>query len=296
MKQQIVLACALAALVMTRSSGADTVEMRDGKILTGKYGGGTAGTIRLEAPEGVMVLETSRVLAVTFTDVAAAPATPAAPAPAATPAPAAASVAPAAAAPAAVPMAAAAPATVPAGTVLTIRVETPVSSNNPPGTKFTAKLLADLMAGNVTVAKAGTPIYGEVDQSAKAGRLVGKSKLSHTLTAIDLGGKMQPIMTTDFAEAGFALGDTRVAWIRRYASDEQAGKLDNAQATEIAKAYFDFQRKQTDLLKKYHDQIAERLSQVRAAQFTQIGHRLGIIIDLMIVVELPLIETAHAAR
>ncbi len=191
----VIAACAEGA---TRAA-ADTVEKRDGTILSGKYGGGTAGTIRLETPQGIVVIQTADVLALTFTGGPPAGAGAAA-VDAAAPPPA---PAPAAATPqSAPPNAAAVPVTVPAGTVLTIRVESPVSSNDPPGKTFTAKLLADLMAGDVTVAKAGATVHGQVEKAKKAGRLAGKSQLSLTLTGIDLGGSLQPIMTTDFAEAG----------------------------------------------------------------------------------------------
>jgi hypothetical protein len=54
----------------------------------------------------------------------------------------------------------------------------------------------------VTVAKAGTTVYGQVDKSKQAGRLAGKSELAFSLTGIDLQGKSQPILTTNFAQAG----------------------------------------------------------------------------------------------
>src|SRR4051812_9837036 len=84
---------------------ADTAEMRDGSLVQGKYVGGTAGTVRLETPEGVKVVETSKILALTFSEGAAT----------SQPAGAAAGAAPAAAAaavPAAAAVAAAGPKTV----------------------------------------------------------------------------------------------------------------------------------------------------------------------------------------
>jgi hypothetical protein len=98
--------------------------------------------------------------------------------------------------------AAAAPVSIPAGTVLVVRMDTQVSSTDRAGTKFTAKLVGDLMAGDVAVAKAGSTVYGQVDESKQAGRLVGKSKLAISLTGVDLAGKILPVMTTNFAEAG----------------------------------------------------------------------------------------------
>jgi hypothetical protein len=160
---------------------ADTVELRNGTIAEGKYVGGSATTIRLETAEGVKVFQTTDLLALTWSGGTATPATPAA---------------------AATPPAAPVAVTVPAGTVLTVKMQTPVSSKDPAGKKFTAKLLADLMAGDATVAKAGTTVQGQVEQSKQAGRVAGKSELAISLTSIEMSGKALPIMTTNFAEAG----------------------------------------------------------------------------------------------
>ena len=187
---------ALAVAAAAQIAGADTVEMRDGSLVQGKYVGGTAGTIRIEAADGVKVVETSKVLALTFDASSAAPST--APAAAAAAQPAAGSAQPAATQPAPQSV----PLSVPAGSILTIRLDGPVSSKDPEGTKFSGKLLADLTADGKTVAKAGSAVYGQVDKSKQAGRLVGKSELKISLSGIDIGGRIQPIVTTNFSETG----------------------------------------------------------------------------------------------
>ncbi len=58
------------------------------------------------------------------------------------------------------------------------------------------------MAGNVVVARAGTTVIGQVEQSKQAGRLAGKSQLQMTLVGIDISGRVAPILTTSFAETG----------------------------------------------------------------------------------------------
>lgn len=180
----------MLVLAAVQPAPGDTVEMRDGSLMNGKYAGGTSTTVRVETAEGVKVIATTELLAITF---GVLPPPPAAPPPAAAPA------AAAVAAPAATPTAV----SVPAGTVLTIKMDSAVSSKDPGGKKFTAKLLADLKADDVVVAKAGTTITGQVEQSKQAGRLAGKSQLALSLTGIDLGnGKVQPIVTTSFTEAG----------------------------------------------------------------------------------------------
>src|SRR4051794_1847277 len=80
----------LAAVCAAANYGvlADTVEMKDGTLVRGKYVGGTAGTVRIDVENGggVKVLETANVLALTFTDAAAPAAAGAQPAAAVAPA------------------------------------------------------------------------------------------------------------------------------------------------------------------------------------------------------------------
>ena len=92
----------------------------------------------------------------------------------------------------------------------------------------------------------------------------------------------------------FALGDLRVEGIRRFAADQQAGVLDDTQAKKLGDAYFDFEAKRLELLKKYYNEIGKSLSPVRAAQFTQIEHRVGTVIDLIIAAQLPLIRSGSS--
>jgi hypothetical protein len=94
------------------------------------------------------------------------------------------------------------PVSVPAGTVLTVRMDTQVSSKDKSGKKFSGRLVGDLMAGNVVVARAGTTVIGQVEQAKQAGRLAGRSQLQMTLVSIDFSGTLAPILTTNFAETG----------------------------------------------------------------------------------------------
>src|SRR5215218_6840800 len=94
--------------ILAQAARGDAVELKNGTVVDGKYAGGTATTLRLETPQGVQVLQTSDVLALTFTAGAAPTTAPASPAAV----PAAAAAAPTAAA-AAAPAAPAGPVTVP---------------------------------------------------------------------------------------------------------------------------------------------------------------------------------------
>ena len=166
----VVLVCPLAQ--------ADVLELKNGKVLTGKYVGGTAGTIRFETSAGTQVIETSQALALTFTSGAAAPAP----------------ATPAAAAPSSV--------TVNAGTALLVRMVDPVSSRDPQGKRFTTTLESDLVVNGMMVAKAGTKVYGRVQSTQQAGRYAGQSALDLRLSEMAIGPNLVPIVTSGHTQAG----------------------------------------------------------------------------------------------
>ena len=190
MKTTITL-CLTAGLVgWAAAASADVLELKNAQVLTGKYVGGTAGTIRFETSGGIQVIETGQALALTFSGPGAAPAPAAAPA-AAAPATAA---APAAATPSAV--------SIPAGTTLLVRMVDGASSSDPKGKRFTTTLETDLVANGVMVAKAGTKVYGRVEGAQKAGRYAGQSSLDLRLAELAIGGSLVPILTGPYAQAG----------------------------------------------------------------------------------------------
>src|SRR5688572_12007964 len=65
MKTKILLATVLAIFAASHSP-ADVLELKNGKTLTGKYAGGTAGTVGFETTEGVQMIETSQIRALSF--------------------------------------------------------------------------------------------------------------------------------------------------------------------------------------------------------------------------------------
>lgn len=184
--------CLLTALALaaTLSANADVLELKNGQVLTGKYNGGTAGTVRFETPSGQQVIETSKALALTFTGGEA----PAAPAPAPAPTP----------APAAAPQPAAAPSTVTvnAGTGLLVRMVDGASSRDPRGKRFAVALELDLIVNGTMIAKAGTRAYGRVANAQQAGRYAGRSVLDLRLSEITVGGVLVPVVSGPYIEAG----------------------------------------------------------------------------------------------
>ena len=186
MKPSLFLIAAIFCLGFNVPANADILELKNGSILNGKYGGGTAGTVRFDLGAGMQVFESSQIMTLTFTTPAGTivPVEPVVTAPAL------------AAAPSSV--------TLPYGTTFLVRMMDNISSRNRAGANFSTKLEYDLVVGGVTVVPAGTTIYGKVQSSTQARRALGKSTLDIRLSQMVIGGSPMPITTSGFQEAGQA--------------------------------------------------------------------------------------------
>jgi hypothetical protein len=107
-------------------------------------------------------------------------------------------------------------------------------------------------------------------------------------------GKFWPIYQ-EYEQELFDLGDQRIEGMRAFVKAQQNGALDDKTAGNLADLYFAYEEGRLALLKKYYGLIAKELSPVRAAQFTQIEHRVGTATDLIIASQLPLIRHEAAA-
>ena len=94
----------------------------------------------------------------------------------------------------------------------------------------------------------------------------------------------------DYEYELFYIGDSRVELIERFIAAHQAKDLNDLEAKEIAAEWFKQETDRLELLKKYHDLIAKKLSLLHAIQFVQIEHRVNTVIDLMIASEMPLFK------
>jgi hypothetical protein len=195
MKCKTGILIALGGCGLSVMAWADVLELKNGTILNGTYAGGTASTVRFNIAAGTQVLETSQIIALTFT-ATNAPSAAQAPTPGVTAVPATVTKV----APAATPQAV----TLPAGTTLLVRTMDSISSKNKPGTTFATRLEYDLSAGNAVALNAGTTIYGKIQSSTQAGRAVGRSTLDLRLTQIIVNGKPVTIATSGYQEAGQA--------------------------------------------------------------------------------------------
>ncbi len=193
------LAVIALGLFMASAATADTLELKDGRVLKGKYLGGTQVVLRFEINGEVQTFNTTDIVALTFTGRPAA----SAPAPAPTPA-AALAPAPAAAAPDPSP---GGTMTIPAGQSLLVRMIDGVdSSKNHVGDVFHASLETDLTIGNTVVARKGTDVYGRLAEAKEAGHISGSSELQLELTRIVIDGKDYTLVSSDYSLKGKGRG------------------------------------------------------------------------------------------
>lgn len=172
---------------------ADSLELKDGRLMNGKYLGGTQATINFLVDGKLERYAVSNVLVLSFgDDTGAAPAASrrnyqAQPAPALT--------------------SSAGSVIVPAGTRLLVRMIDSVDSNrNKVGDRFHASLDEALLINDTIVARKGTDVYGRLDEVKEAGRIEGRSELRLALTGIQIGQEVVPIITGDYEVSGKSRG------------------------------------------------------------------------------------------
>src|SRR5438876_2767326 len=191
------LAVMALGLFMAGAATADTLELKDGRVLKGKYLGGTQAVLRFEINGEVQTFNTTDLVALTFTSNSSHTVPAAAPAPT----------------PPSAPVATVANAdpggtvTIPAGQSLLVRMIDGVdSSKNHVGDVFHASLETDLTIGNTVVARKGTDVYGRLAEAKEAGHFSGSSELQLELTRIVIDGKDYPVVSSDYSLQGKGRG------------------------------------------------------------------------------------------
>ncbi len=187
-----ILATAALGLSLVGAAAADTLELRDGRVLQGRYLGGTQAVLRFEANGDIQTFNVTDIVALTFTANGGA-------------------AAPAAAAPvaprSALASAAGGTVTIPAGQSLLVRMIDGVdSSKNHVGDIFHGGLETDLTVNGVLIARKGTDVYGRLAQAKEAGHLAGSSELQLELTRMVIDGHDYPVVSSDYTLQGKGRG------------------------------------------------------------------------------------------
>jgi len=197
----VLLAAGIAGTV-----SADSLELRNGQIVQGKYLGGTDTTIRFLVAGQEQVFLKSDVVNLSFTDTTVQD--PGAAMPAPVPAPGG-NGSVTSTPPPASQQDGQQPQTIviPAGTSLLIRMIDGVDSKkNKIGDPFTASLESPLMVGDTVIAAKGADVYGKLAQAKEAGKISGGAELTLELTGIRIAGTVVPIDSTTYDVAGKGRG------------------------------------------------------------------------------------------
>jgi len=202
------------ALVFAGLGFADTLELKDGRVLQGKYLGGTQAVLRFEVNGDVQTFPTHDIVALTFTRGSSGRAPETAPPPPAVPGdnPPPDQGAPPAAASALSPSANNAnnnggDIALPAGQPLLVRmIDTVDSSKNHVGDIFHASLETDLNVNGILVARKGSDVYGRLASADQGGKFSGKSELQLELTRLMIDGRDYSLVSSDYNLQGKSRG------------------------------------------------------------------------------------------
>lgn len=194
------IAATAMGLLFAGAAKADSLELKDGRVLTGRFLGGTQALMRFSVNGEVQTFNVTEIVALTFTSDYGNPPPPPPPQPAPPPPQPQAAVAPA-------PAAIGSQIVIPAGQSLLVRMIDGVDSKtNNVGDIFHASLETDLNVNGTLVARKGTDVYGRLANAKGAGRLAGSSELQLELTRMVINGQDYPVVSSDYTMKGKGRG------------------------------------------------------------------------------------------
>lgn len=188
----------ITVLLAAMIARADSLELKNGSLINGKFIGGSENVIAFQVGSSVQRFNRSDIVSIRFDAGAAVSDTPHGPdrvplndsenvehASRQTPA----SV------------------TIPAGTRISVRtIDVIDSTKNRVGDRFEASLAEPLIVdGNIVVAK-GAEVYGRLAESRESGTFTGRSQLRLELTGIVVNGRPMPLVTGEYELTGKSRG------------------------------------------------------------------------------------------
>jgi len=186
----------VAICLLTSAAWADSLELKNGSLINGKFMGGTENEISFRVGSSVQKYDVADVASVKFDSSTSEGDT--APRPL--------SLRPTEASMEANTQTAT-NVTIPAGTHISVRTIDGIdSTKNHPGDRFQASLEEPLtIDGSVVVAK-GADVYGRLTESNKSGTFSGRSELQLELTGIVVNGQTVPLVTGEYELKGKSRG------------------------------------------------------------------------------------------
>lgn len=186
----------IAICLLTSAAWADTLELKNGSLINGKFMGGTESEMSFRVGSSVQKYDLGDIASLKFdsgTTAGDAAVHPLSLRP--TEASTAASTQPAKSV------------TIPAGTHISVRTIDGIdSTKNHPGDRFQASLEEPLTVNGNVVAEKGADVYGRLAESKKSGTFSGRSELQLELTGMVVNGQTVPLATGDYELQGKSRG------------------------------------------------------------------------------------------
>jgi len=194
------LKCGLLTMLILAASmaSADTLQLKNGSLIKGKFLGGTETEISLQVGSAVQKYGVADIVSLKFDSEGAITSAMTQPQSSLVPED-----------PGTVAHAETKPAyvTIPAGSRISVRTIDAIDSNNGlAGGGFQASLADPLMLEGSVVVPKHAHVYGQVTQSKESGKFTGRSQLRLELTGIVVNGKMVPVVTGEYEITGKSRG------------------------------------------------------------------------------------------
>jgi len=198
MKSKWIYGLILALSAVVVSAHADSLELKNGSLINGKFMGGSQTSISFQVGSSVRSYDLTDIRSLRFASEAhgASPSVPSK-----QPVPSSRETQDE--------VATSSPVTIPAGTRISIRTIDEIdSTKHRAGYRFQASLEQPLwIDGNMVVPK-GANVYGRLDESKETGTFAGRSQLKLQLTGIVVNGQTLPLVTGEYEVSGKSKGES----------------------------------------------------------------------------------------
>ncbi len=180
-------------LAFAIAAWADSLELKNGSLIKGKFVGGTENEISFQVGSSVQHYNVADIVSLSFDSGRASSDLQPRPSNSVTPARNLETTA--------------AYVTIPAGTRIAVRtIDAIDSTKNHVGDRFQASLEEPLMVGENTVVPKGADVYGRLAESKATGTFSGRSQLRLELTGIVINGQTVPVATGEYELTGKSKG------------------------------------------------------------------------------------------
>ena len=92
------------------------------------------------------------------------------------------------------------------------------------------------------------------------------------------------------------LSDRKLGLLREFLTHRKDGTLTDEKWKELSSRWLQNEQDRLELWKKYHAQISEAVSPLRAAQFLQVEHQMALYVDVSIASEMPVMGSTPKVK